>query len=88
MEPKHGTWGFVVSAGFVMKPDADGKLRRVRLRVSQGGFSTMRAAQAARNAAADALAKDKYRAPSRDTLAEYITAWLPRREHRDKGLKA
>ncbi|MDQ4213784.1 site-specific integrase [Microbacterium capsulatum] len=86
-DPKHGTWSYSISAGFVMKPGADGKLRRARQRVRIGGFKTQKAAQTARNKAAVQLDQGNYREPSKETLAEYLTTWLPRRERTGNGLK-
>lgn len=87
-DPKHGTWAYSISAGFVMKPGPDGKMRRVRQRVRVGGFSTQRAAQTARNKAAVQLDQGTFREPSKVTLAEYLNVWLPRRQATGNGLKS
>jgi integrase len=80
-DPKHGTWSYYLAGGIDPKTGRRRQLRR-------SGFATKRDAQQARNEAATALDKGTYRAPSKETLAAYIDAWLPRRERNGNGLKA
>jgi integrase len=80
-DPKHGTWSYYLAGGVDPKT---GRRRQIR----KSGFATKREAQTARNEAATALDKGTYRSPSKETLAEYIDAWLPRRERNGNGLKA
>ncbi len=80
---KHGSWGFTVAAGY--RVNAAGK--RVRHRIRQGGYPTRKAAEAAALEAASSHAKGTYVAPSRLTVAEYMRAWLKRRQSTGTGLK-
>lgn len=77
-DPKHGTWTYYLAAG------ADPQTGR-RRQIRKTGYPTKKAAQQARNEAAAALDKDGYREPSKQTVGEYLTAWLPRRQR--NGLK-
>jgi len=80
-DPKHGTWTYRLEAGIDPKT---GKRHQIR----RGGFATKRDAQQARNDDAAKVGKGTYRAPSKETLGEYIVAWLPRRKRNGNGLKA
>ena len=70
-DPKHGSWGYYLSAG--MNP-ATGKRQQAR----KAGFPTKQAAQKARNAEAVKIDTGRWVPPAKDTLAEYLAKWLPR----------
>ncbi len=70
-DPKHGTWGYYLSAG---KNPATGKRQQARV----AGFPTRQAAQKARNAEAVKIDQGRWLPPTRDTLAAYLAKWLPR----------
>lgn len=86
-DPKHGTWQYSISAGFVMKPGSDGRLRRVRQQVRKGGYATQKAAQTARNQAAVSLDQGTWIKPSKETVAAFMVDWLERRRTTGSGLK-
>lgn len=79
-DPKHGTWSFYLAGGI---DPASGRRRQIR----KAGFTTKREAQQARNEVASKLDKGTYRAPSKVTFAEYVTAWLPKHATTGRGLK-
>lgn len=79
-DPKHGTWGYYLAAGV---DPATGKRRQVR----RSGFHTKQEAQKERNKEAVKLDRGEYIRPTKETLAEYLDAWLPRRETTGKGLE-
>lgn len=70
-DPKHGSWGYYLSAG--VNP-ATGKRQQAR----KAGFPTKQAAQKARNAEAVKIDSGRWTPPAKDTLAEYLAKWLPR----------
>lgn len=70
-DPKHGSWGYYLSAG--VNP-ATGKRQQAR----KAGFATKQAAQKARNAEAVKIDQGRWLPPTRDTLADYLAKWLPR----------
>lgn len=70
-DPRHGTWGYYLSAG---KNPATGKRQQARV----AGFPTRQAAQKARNAEAVKIDQGRWLPPTRDTLAAYLGKWLPR----------
>lgn len=72
-DPKHGRWGFRLSAGF---DPATGKRRQV----NGGTYPTKREAQQARNAMAVKIDQGKLVTPSRQTFGEYLPQWLERRQ--------
>ena len=80
-DPKHGTWGFYVAAGLDSKT---GKRSQIR----KAGFPTQQAAQKARNLAAVKVDAGDFIAPTKETFAEYLEKWLPRRTAAGEGLKA
>lgn len=80
-DPKHGTWGFYVAAGIDSRT---GKRHQVR----KAGYTTQQAAQKARNLAAVRVDSGDYNAPTKETFAEYLDKWLPRRTAAGEGLKA
>lgn len=70
-DPKHGSWGYYLSAG--VNP-ATGRRQQAR----RAGFPTKTAAQKARNAEAVKIDQGRWLPPTRDTLADYLAKWLPR----------
>ncbi|MEA5155574.1 tyrosine-type recombinase/integrase [Raineyella sp.] len=79
-DPKHGTWGYTVSAG---SDPATGKRRQIR----KAGFTGVRAAERARAKLVTSLDDGTYREASNITVGEYCTAWLPRRKATGNGLR-
>jgi integrase len=80
-DPKHGTWGYYLSAGADPKTNQRRQFRRT-------GFSTKREAASAVAELKTKLDRGTYVKPTARTLGEYATEWLPRRERSDKGLRA
>lgn len=70
-DPKHGSWGYYLSAG--INP-ATGQRQQAR----KAGFPTKQAAQRARNTEAVKIDQGRWLPPSKDTLADYLAKWLPR----------
>lgn len=64
-----GTWSYRID----LDARADGSRRQKQV----GGFATKREAQAALNEALTAHQRGTYIAPSKQTVAEYLEAWLP-----------
>ena len=79
--PKHGTWGYYLSAGIEPKT---GQRRQFR----KAGFPTKREADTALTELKNKLHRGTYVKPSDKTLAQYAREWLPRRERSGKGLRA
>jgi hypothetical protein len=79
-DPKHGSWGFHLSAGLNPKT---GKRQAVR----RFGFKTKREAQEERNKAAVKVDKGSYVAPTKQTFADYLDVWLAHRQANGAGLK-
>jgi integrase len=79
-DSKHGTWGYYVNAG---KDPRTGK----RLQHRKTGFPTRKAAQTARNEVAAKVDKGTFVAPTKESFAEYLDKWLPRRANTGEGLK-
>lgn len=71
-DPKHGSWGFALSAG---KDPGTG--RRVQIR--RMGYPTKRAAQAERARAADQVSSGRYRHDRSLTVGQWLPQWLDRR---------
>ena len=79
-DPKHGTWGYYVSAG---KDPKTGK----RIQHRKAGFRTEREARIERNKVAVKIDSGTFVRPTRKTVADYLNDWLPRRQKTGKGLK-
>jgi integrase len=79
-DSKHGTWGYYVNAG---KDPRTGK----RVQHRKTGFPTKKAAQTARNEVAAKVDKGAFVAPTKESFAEYVDKWLPRRASTGDGLK-
>jgi integrase len=79
-DSKHGTWGYYVNAG---KDPRTGK----RLQHRKTGFPTKKAAQTARNEVAAKVDKGTFVAPTKESFAEFLDTWLPRRATTGEGLK-
>jgi integrase len=80
-DPNHGKWGYYISAGVDPKTG-----RRRQLRVAT--FTTLKAAQTARNKAAVKVDSNTYQATSKEVYADYLERWLPRHQTHGEGLKA
>ncbi|MDQ0275732.1 integrase [Arthrobacter silviterrae] len=78
--PKHGSWGYYVAGGI-------DPITRKRIQYRKTGFSTQKAAREARNDVASKVDRGTYIAPTRETLATYLDAWLPRRAATGQGLR-
>lgn len=79
-DPKHGTWGYYVAAGLDPKT---GKRQQLR----KAGFPTQQAARTARNQVAVRVDAGDYVTPTKETFAQYLEKWLPRRVNSGEGLK-
>jgi integrase len=79
-DSKHGTWGYYVNAG---KDPRTGN----RLQHRKTGFPTKKAAQTARNEVAAKVDKGTFVAPTKESFAEFLDTWLPRRATTGEGLK-
>ena len=73
-DAKHGRWSYRISNGF------DPVTGKRRPQINGKSFPTRTAALKARNE--DAVKRDRgtYKAPDRETLAQYLPAWLERRQ--------
>lgn len=74
--PRHGTWGYRLSAG---TDPASGKRRWV----SRAGFATAEAAKTARNADEKKLLSKNFKF-DKITLGEFLSAWLDRQEQHEE----
>lgn len=80
LDPKHGRWSFRLSAGY-------DPVTRKRRQVNGRTYSTKREAQRARNEALVKVDRGEVAKHSRVTLAEYVPAWLARRQRTGRGLR-
>jgi integrase len=80
-DPKHGKWGFYLSAGVDPKT---GRRRQIRVAT----FTTRQAAQTARNKAAVKVDANTYMTTTKEVYADYLERWLPRHQTHGEGLKA
>ena len=79
-DPKHGKWGFYLSAGLDPKT---GRRRQIR----EATFTTRQAAQTARNKAAVKVDANTYVTTTKEVYAAYLERWLPRHQTHGEGLK-
>lgn len=71
-DPKHGTWGFAVSAGVHA---GTGK----RVQVRRMGFATKKEAQQERSKIVTQVSAGQYRGDQKVTLGAFLPTWLERR---------
>ena len=74
--PRHGSWGLSVSAGF---HPGTGK----RVQIKRMGFATKREAQAARAQLVTEASTGKLRAPEKTTVGAYFAEWIDRARGKD-----
>jgi integrase len=83
--PKHGTWGYLLSYGSEPDPNRPGKRRRRQFR--KMGFPSKQKAHSAVAKLRAQLDTHTYVEPSKVILADYAFQWLARRRTVGSGLK-